>query len=126
MNSLQVCVCIACPLERRERAVVSGRGGPDRIGYLAVLFIFLGPDSRTYRRCGGPQKWAALALPDVLTARAGDRLRGLFFLQLLPANWTFSLPHINTCLFSRTRIEPVNKGSLVGRSLPVCSSQHTN
>jgi hypothetical protein len=31
------------PIERRERAVLSGLGGPDSIGYLAVLFIFTTP-----------------------------------------------------------------------------------
>lgn len=49
---------------------------------------------------GMTQKRAALALPEVLTARAGDRLRGLFLFQQLPTNWTISLPHINTSLFT--------------------------
>ena len=40
------------------------------------------------------------ALPDVLTALAGDRLRGLFLFQQLPTNWTIFLPHINASLFT--------------------------
>jgi hypothetical protein len=42
---------------------------------------------------------AALALPDVLTAGAGDRLHGMFLLQHLLTNWTISLTHIHTWLF---------------------------
>lgn len=42
---------------------------------------------------------SALALPNILTARTGDRLRGLLLFQQLLTNWTISLPHFNTCLF---------------------------
>ena len=42
---------------------------------------------------------ARLALPDVLTTGAGDRLRGMLLLERLPTNWTIFAPHIHACLF---------------------------
>jgi hypothetical protein len=48
----------------------------------------------------------SLALPDVLTAPAGDRLGGKFFFHRLPTNRTFFLPHIDTHLFFR---QPASK-----------------
>jgi hypothetical protein len=47
---------------------------------------------------------AMLALPDVLTAGAGNRLRGMFLFQGLPTNWTIFAPHIHTCLLPKERV----------------------
>src|SRR5882724_11793139 len=41
-----------------------------------------------------------LALPDVLSARAGNRLGGIFLGHGLPANGTIFAPHVNTCFYS--------------------------
>jgi hypothetical protein len=66
---------------------------------------------------------AALALPDVLTAGAWDRLRGMFLFQLLPTNWTISVPHISY-LFFLLRLGLLTKISLVGWGSPVCPDKH--
>ena len=39
LNSTPFREFIGCVSERRERAILSGLGGTDGIGYLAVLFI---------------------------------------------------------------------------------------
>jgi len=43
LDSAAHLIFLIIPIERRERAVLSGLGGPDSIGYLAVLFIFTTP-----------------------------------------------------------------------------------
>jgi hypothetical protein len=62
-----------------------------------------------------------LALPNVLTARTGDRLRGLLLDHNCRQTGQF-LCHISMPVFARTRMERINK--LVGRSSRVCSNLH--
>lgn len=47
--------------------------------------------------CSG-NSWAALSLPDILAARAGDRLRRMLPFQGFLTNRTVFLPHIHTWL----------------------------
>jgi hypothetical protein len=44
-----------------------------------------------------------LALPDVLAARAGNRLRGMFLCQRLPTDGTIFTPHIGSAFSSTKR-----------------------
>src|SRR5882672_12774435 len=50
----------------------------------------------------GSMESGRLALPDVLSARAGNRLRGIFLCHGLPANGTIFAPHLGTTFPSLT------------------------
>jgi hypothetical protein len=54
-------------------------------------------------RCSRGAGW--LVLPDVLSARAGNRLRGVFLCHWWPANGTIFAPHIGSALPSTNTLQ---------------------
>src|SRR5260370_30056109 len=64
----------------------------------------------------------ALTLPDIPTARAGDRLCGMFLFHEFLTNGTGSLPHIQTWLSCyKGRLRRQGYRAMVRRSVPFCT-----